>query len=148
MVGRLLALAVLAASGVYLANAWLLPSGSAARPGSGFYPMAVGVFGAAVALVWVVSAFRHGLVTADGPALDRQGRARVSVTAGLLIGFCLLLPWIGYSLAALLFTGLLLRGLGARWSAAAAIAAASALGSYYVFGVLLGVPLPRGTLFD
>ncbi len=60
MVGRLLALAVLAASGVYLANAWLLPSGSAARPGSGFYPMAVGVFGAAVALVWVVSAFRQG----------------------------------------------------------------------------------------
>ncbi len=72
----------------------------------------------------------------------------MSVTAGLLIGFCLLLPWIGYSLAALLFTGLLLRGLGARWSAAAAIAAVSALGSYYVFGVLLGVPLPRGTLFD
>jgi putative tricarboxylic transport membrane protein len=148
MIGRVLALAVLAASGVYLANAWLLPSGTAARPGSGFYPLAVGVFGAAVALVWVVSAFRHGPVTVDGAALDKQGWTRVSVTAGLLIAFCLLLPWIGYSLAALLFTGLLLRGLGARWSAAAAIAAASALGSYYVFGVLLGVPLPRGSLFD
>ncbi len=148
MTGRLLALAVLAASGVYLVNAWPLPSGTAARPGSGFYPMAVGVFGAAVALVWVVSAFRQEPSTVGGPVLDTQSRTRVSVTAGLLIGFCLLLPWIGYSLAALLFTGLLLRGLGARWSAAAAIAAASALGSYYVFGVLLGVPLPRGALFD
>jgi putative tricarboxylic transport membrane protein len=148
MIGRLLALAVLAASGAYLANAWPLPSGSAARPGPGFYPMAVGVFGAAVALMWVVSAFRGSTATVDGPALDRQSRARVGVTASLLIGFCLLLPWIGYPAASLFFTGLLLRGLGARWGAAAIIAVGSALGSYYVFGVLLGVPLPRGTLFD
>lgn len=148
MIGRLLALAVLAASGVYLANAWPLPQGTVARPGSGFYPMAVGVFGAAVALAWVVSAFRAAPAAVDGPAMDRQSRTRVSTTAGLLVGFCLLLPWIGYPVAALLFTGLLLRGLGARWSAAATIAAGSAVGSYYVFGVLLGVPLPRGTLFD
>lgn len=148
MIGRFLALGVLAASGAYLANAWPLPSGTVARPGPGFYPMAVGVFGAAVALVWVVSAFRDSTATVDGPAMDRQSRARVRVTAGLLVGFCLLLPWIGYPVASLLFTGLLLRGLGAQWRAAVIVAAGSALGSYYVFGVLLGVPLPRGTLFD
>jgi hypothetical protein len=47
MIERLVALAVLAASGVYLANALPLPQGTAARPGPGFFPLAVGVFGAA-----------------------------------------------------------------------------------------------------
>jgi len=129
MIGRLLALGVFAASLVYLANAWPLPLGTAARPGPGFYPMAVGVFGAAVTLGWVVSAFQQTPATVDRTVMDRPSRTRVSATCGLLVGFCLLLPWIGYPLAALLFTGLLLRGLGARWSAAAIVAAGSALGS-------------------
>jgi TctA family transporter len=148
MIGRLLALGVFAASLGYLANAWPLPFGTAARPGPGFYPMAVGAFGAAVALAWVVSVFQPASTTAGRWPMDLQARIRVSATAGLLVGFCLLLPWIGYPLAALLFTGLLLRGLGARWDAAAIVAVGSALVSYYVFGVLLGVPLPRGSLFD
>jgi len=148
MIGRLLALAVLVASGVYLVNAWPLPAGTAARPGPGFYPMAVGVFGAAVALAWVVSAFRRAPAAVDGAAMDGPSRTRVSATTGLLLGFCLLLPWTGYPVAALLFTGLLLRGLGAGWTAALVIGLGSALASYYVFGMLLGVPLPRSVLFD
>jgi len=66
----------------------------------------------------------------------------------LLVTFCFLLPWVGYPFAALLFTGLLLRGLGATWVTALAIAVACAVVSYYLFGVVLGVPLPRGPLLD
>ena len=148
MIGRILALAVLAVSGVYLANAWPLPRGTAAAPGPGFYPMAVGLFGLAVALAWAASAFRGAVAVGGGAAMDGSSRTRVSTTAGLLVAFCLVLPWIGYSVAALLFTGLLLRGLGARWTAALVIGLASAAVFYYVFGALLGVPLPRGALFD
>jgi putative tricarboxylic transport membrane protein len=147
MIERAVALAVLVACGVYLANGWSLPLGTAARPGPGFYPLAVGVFGASVALTWVVTAFRRAPVAASiGP--PAQGRGRVGVTAGLLVGFCVLLPWLGYPLVAFLFTGLLLFGLGARWVAALVIALACAVLSYYLFGVLLGVPLPRGVLLD
>jgi putative tricarboxylic transport membrane protein len=148
MIERLLALAVLAASGIYLANGLPLPRGTGARPGAGFFPLAVGVFGATVALTWVVSALRRAPEAAGGHAAPAAGRGRVIVTAVLLVGFCLLLPWTGYPLVAFLFTGLLLRGLGAGWTAAVAIALACAVASYYVFGVLLGVPLPRGVLFD
>jgi hypothetical protein len=72
----------------------------------------------------------------------------VAATAGLLAGFCLALPWVGYPAAAFLFTGLLLRSLGAGWATAALIGLAGALASYYGFGELLGVPLPRGVLLD
>jgi hypothetical protein len=41
-----------------------------------------------------------------------------------------------------------LRRLGARWTAALAIALACAAATSYVFGALLGVPLPRGLLLD
>lgn len=141
-----MALAVLAASAVYLVTGWSLARGTAARPGPGFYPLAVGLFGAAVALAWVVTALRRPRAGAGLP--PGEGRGRVLVAIALLLGFCLALPWLGYPLTALLFTGLLLRALGGRWPAAVAIAVASALLSYWIFGPVLGVPLPRGVLFD
>jgi hypothetical protein len=145
---RLLALTLLAASGVYLAGALPLPHGTVARPGAGFFPVAVGVFGAAVALVWVMSAFWRAPATVGAGAAGRDGLGRVGATAGALVGFCLLLPWTGYPVAAFAFAGLVLRRLGASWAAALATALASAVVSYYLFGVLLGVPLPRGVLMD
>jgi hypothetical protein len=148
MVERAVALAVLVACGVYLASGWALPLGTIARPGPGLYPLAVGVVGALVAMAWVVTAFRRAPATAGGGTFVSQGRGRVGVTAGLLVAFCFVLPWVGYPLAAFLFTGLLLRGLGAKWVIALAIALPCAVVSYYLFGVLLGVPLPRGSLLD
>jgi len=59
MTERLLALVVVAASGAYLLSAWPLPAGTTARPGAGFFPLAVGAFGALMALVWTASAFRR-----------------------------------------------------------------------------------------
>jgi hypothetical protein len=147
MIERLLAVALLAAGLVYLGSAWALPLGSAARPGAGFYPVAVGVFGASVILAWLVTGLR-GTATGHAVAVPADARGRVLITAGLLAGFCLALPWTGYLVAAFLFTGLLLRGLGAGWATALVIGAASALASNYGFGVLLGVPLPRGVFLD
>jgi len=149
MLDRLLALAVLVASGVYLTNAWPLPTGTTARPGAGFYPLAVGMFGAVVALAWLVGALRRApAVTAAAADLSPGAHRRVGAAVGLLAGFCLLLPWTGYPPVAFLFTGLLLRELGAGWASAVVIALVSAAASYYLFSVLLGVPLPRGVLFD
>jgi hypothetical protein len=157
---RLVALTLLAAIGVYLAAAWLLPRGTVERPGPGFYPVVVGVFGAVVALTWVLGTLRRpaalpaesgapgDLVTATGPALGRPARLRVIATATLLVAFCLGLSRVGYPLAALVFVALALRGMGARWLPAILMALVSAGVSYYVFGVLLGVPLPSGVLFD
>jgi putative tricarboxylic transport membrane protein len=148
MIERLLALAVVAASGVYLFNALPLPHGTPARPGAGFFPLGVGVFGATLALAWTVSAFRRGSTAAGDHPVPTEGRGRVAATAGALVGFCLLLPWAGYPVTALVFTVLSLRWLGAQWKAALGIGLASAVTSYYLFAVLLGVPLPHGVLLD
>ena len=154
MIERVVALAVLVASGAYLAYALPLSRGTAARPGPGFFPVAVGVFACVVALVWVVLALRRGptrsmpLAEEDlGPAAP-GARRRVAATAGALIGFCLLLPWTGYPLVAFLFVAFTLQQLGARWMPALATGLVSAAASYYLFAVLLDVPLPRGVLFD
>ena len=147
MIERFLAVALLAGGLVYLGTAWALPLGSAARPGAGFYPVAVGVFGASVILAWLATALRT-TATGHAVAIPADARRRVLITAGLLAGFCLALPWTGYLVAAFLFAGLLLRGLGSGWATALVIGAASALASNYGFGSLLGVPLPRGVFLD
>jgi putative tricarboxylic transport membrane protein len=140
---------VVAASGGYLLSAWPLPHGTMARPGAGFFPLGVGAFGAVLALVWTVSVFRRA--PASRAAEQRapvEGFGRVVATAGSLAGFCLVLPYAGYPVAAAVFTAVLLRWLGAGWRSALVIGLASAALSYYLFGVVLSVPLPRGILFD
>ncbi len=148
MTERLLALAVVAASGAYLLSALALPSGTPARPGPGFFPLAIGAFGAVMALVWTASAFRRSPTTALDHGTSVEGFGRVVATAGALVGFCVLLSWVGYPVAALVFVVMLLRWLGAGWRSALVIGVASAAASYYLFGVLLDVPLPRGVLLD
>ena len=55
-----------------------------------------------------------------------------------------MLPWIGYVATAFVFVVLVLWALGSRWPAALVIGGVSALVSFYLFAVLLDVPLPRG----
>jgi putative tricarboxylic transport membrane protein len=148
MTERLVALAVVAASGAYLLSGLALPLGTTARPGPGFFPLAIGAFGAIMALVWTAAAFRRVPEAAGEPGITADARGRVVATAVALLGFCFLLPWVGYPVAALVFMTLLLRWLGAGWRSAVVTGVASAAVSYYVFGVLLNVPLPHGVLFD
>ena len=146
MAERLVGLVMLVVSGIYLSQALRMPVGSAARPGPAFYPLAVGAFACVVALVVVGMAFGRRPVTEAPEAADDVPAARrhVVLTIATLAGFCLLLPWIGYPLAALLFVAVLLRQLGTAWRGALLAAMISAEGSYYVFAILLGVSLPRG----
>jgi putative tricarboxylic transport membrane protein len=141
---RVWTLGVLAASGAYLAAALTFPLGTVARPGPGFFPVGVGVFLCLVAATLLVAALR-GRGVAAVPSLEAGAGGRVVATVAGLVGFCLLMPWIGYPVCAFLFVALLLRRLGgAGWFGAVITAALSAIVSYYVFGVVLGVPLPSG----
>jgi putative tricarboxylic transport membrane protein len=145
MRGRAWPLGFLGASGAYLTLSLTFPFGNVARPGPGFFPVGVGVFLCLAAAALTVAALRGGPagVAVAGPAADARGR--VAATLAGLVGFCLLLPWIGYAACAFLFVALLLRFLGgARWPGVLITAALSALLTHYVFGVLLGVPLPGG----
>jgi putative tricarboxylic transport membrane protein len=146
MTDRLAALAVLVAAGAYLAAALPLPRGVAARPGAGFFPLVVGVLFCLVAAAFVIETFRRP--SARAATVAANARIRAFSTAGALVGFVLLLPWLGYPAVTFLFVTAMLRALGGSWILALATASAAAAGSYYLFAVLLAVPLPKGVLFD
>lgn len=138
-------LGFLLASAAYLATSLSIPVGTVAKPGPGFFPVGVGVFLCVAAGALVLTRGR-GLAAGGGlGSLPADSRARVGVTMLGLVGFCLLLPWVGYPICAFLFVVLLLRRLGGgSWPGVVITAALSAALSHYLFGVLLGVPLPRG----
>ena len=147
MVERLLPAVVLVAAGFYLLQALKLPFGVVARPGAGFYPIAVAVFACIAGLVATVQAFQAPRVTRPDVEADPDApgrRRRVLVTVVALAGFCLAMPWVGYPIVACAFVIAALRGLGSRWSAAILIGVLGAAGSHYLFAGLLDVPLPRG----
>jgi hypothetical protein len=134
MLERIVGLAVIVAAGIYLSMALALPYGTTARPGAGFFT------------TLTARAFR---VPARQPAAregvrDAAAQRRAVSTVGVLVAFCLLMPWVGYPLVAFGFVTVLLQRLGSTWRAAAVTGALTAAVSFYVFGVLLDVPLPRG----
>jgi len=147
MIERLVALVLLVVSAAYLFYALRMPLGAMARPGAGFYPAAVGAFACGVALVVTAIAFRRAAAGVGGTetaeTTDGAGRP-VWPAVATLAGFTLLMPWLGYPLAALLFVAVLLRQLGAGWRSTLLTAVLSAEGSYYLFAILLGVTLPQG----
>jgi hypothetical protein len=143
VLARVVPLVLLVAAGVYLTLALRLPFGGAARPGAGFYPVIVAVFAIVVALMATASAFRGGSGAVAGE-LDAASRRRVVLSVVGLVAFCLVLPWVGYPVAAFAFVSVVLRHLGSRWTTALLMGALSAAGSYVLFAVLLDVPLPRG----
>jgi len=147
---RAVALASLGASGLYLAGAATFPFGSSARPGAGFFPVAVGVLLCLVCSVFAFDTLRRaGVGEAAGSPMPADDRKRVVATMAGLVAFCLVVPWVGYSVAAALFVAWLLRRLGeGRWPAIALTAVLTAAVSYYVFAVLLAVPLPQSVFFD
>ena len=147
MVERGLPLAILVMAGVYLTQALQLPRGTIARPGAGWYPTAIAVFACLVALGATVHAFRTPRVAREATAEDPEAPARRRRVFGMvlsLVGFCLVMPWIGYPVSALGFVTIALMGLGSRWPMALGTGVLSAALSYYLFAGLLDVPLPRG----
>ena len=135
------ALAFLAFSATYLVLAGRLPIGSGEQPGAGLFPVLVGVF-----LLVASSAFLFQCLRRTPRALTpRPAKAgqRVTGVVVALAAFCLLLPWLGYGVASLGLLLVILRLFGlARWRVTGAVALLATAASYYLFAVLLGVPLP------
>lgn len=146
MLERTVGLVVVTIAGAYLTMALALPYGTMARPGAGFFPTVVGVFACVVGVAMTARAFRAPVLApaGHGEAPDAAARARAVSTVLLLIAFCTLMPWIGYPLVAFAFVTVLLKRLGSAWRMAIITGLLTAVVSFYAFGVVLDVPLPRG----
>jgi hypothetical protein len=74
-------------------------------------------------------------------------RARMLAGASVLVAYCVLVPWLGYTAGTGIVSTALYRGMGGyRWPTAVLLGAASTAVLYLLFRVWLRQPLPSGLL--
>jgi putative tricarboxylic transport membrane protein len=142
------AAAVLLAFGLLaVTQACGLRFGTIVAPGPGFFPLCLAVAFSLVSLGLLVRAVRMPAGEARASGGDAAGRAKVVGTLGGLMVYALVLELVGFLVAtfALLlffFTALQRQ----RWFVALGGSLVTAVATYLVFKVWLGVNLPSGLL--
>ena len=109
------------------------------NPGPGLLPLALGIIIVVLALI--------NLLRPEVRHIDLPHVGRILFILGALVGYAILLELLGYVLVTALLLGSLLAVLGERfrwWQPVAAVGVS--LATYYVFRVILGLPLPPGLL--
>ena len=90
------------------------------------------------------------LATFSSPQLHfPQGRARQRMLwgAGILLAYCAVLPYLGYTASTALGSTTLFRGMGGyRWAASLLLGGVTTVTLYLLFRVWLLQPLPNGLL--
>jgi putative tricarboxylic transport membrane protein len=118
-------------------------------PGPGLFPLVLGLILAVLSIMWLADKKQRDPATADDAptAPDRKGIVYIVTTLAAGAGFIAVLGLIGYQLAMLFYTALLLRFISHRsWFITMIMAAAFSFGTYLIFVVLLGVPLPAAQI--
>jgi putative tricarboxylic transport membrane protein len=135
---------------LYCVGGLLLPMGTIDAPKGGLFPLIVGVFIVAISLSLLFHSFK-GVQDSQEPSetfpkgADRNRLLAVSVS---LLIFALCLKPLGYLISTVGLMAVIVRLFGLRgWAKIALAAALTGFLSYYLFAVILEVPLPRGEVF-
>jgi putative tricarboxylic transport membrane protein len=121
-----------------------LPLGIVQSPGPGFFPWWIGALTVLLALFLLGQALRSPFDAAAEPP-GRTGKVLELLI--VLAAYVFLLEQVGYPFCTFLLVLFMLRAIDPqRWPLALGVAALTSAGSYIVFAVWLGVPLPRGPL--
>ena len=126
-----------------------LPMGSARMPGTGLFPL---VLGLALMALAAGQGLREYLARPKGPAVPAPGessaRRRVAQFMAAVVAATALLQPLGYVASSFLLMLALLAVFGMRrWGLAAAIAAGSAAASWVIFVRWLNIPMPAGWIY-
>lgn len=124
------------------AGALAMPMGTRANPGPAFLPFWSGLTLAGMSLALLA----HGWLGRGGDREDGAGEGRrVALVMIGLLAYALTLEALGYVPTTFLLLGALARILGqGRWPVVLGFAALATVGSWALFGLWLGVPLPGG----
>lgn len=119
------------------------------EPGSGLFPLIVGLWLLAASLIVAGQTYRsHELAAVQVEWPDRAGLLRMSGIVAACIVFILLLTPLGDLGVDALTLLLVLRVMGMkRWLYLVPTAIMMGAATHWLFAVFLGVPLPHGTLF-
>ena len=130
-------------------ESWRLGLGGVSEPESGFMPFVLGLGIIALSVIlWVESFISRKRMHAQKTSAwaDVHWRRIIWVSL-LLLGYALLLPKLGYLLATFLLLVFLLKsGEPMKWPVCLLIGLLTSGLTYWVFGVWLSVPFPRGFL--
>ncbi len=135
-------LLVLIGAGVIF-GAVKLRVGTATEPQPGFFPFVGGTLLIILSAILLLKAFRG---TSVGTKAFGELR-RPAILIGAMIGYVLILDRVGYVLATILLSAVILHILETKsWWVLTAVSLVLSVGSYVLFDRLLGVTLPGGIL--
>lgn len=116
-------------------------------PHTGFYPKILTGLLLLLAFACLVQTLRDKTIQRPTEKILAEGWIRIGATLATLVGFAVVLEWLGFLLSTFVLMVLLLRAIEApKWPRVIAVALATAALSYGLFAWLLGVPLPAGVL--
>jgi putative tricarboxylic transport membrane protein len=137
-------IAALILSFLYLWGALDFPRGTMDQPGPGLYPLFVGTL---LVIASIGSIVTDLVKPAQGELEIPKGKplGRGLMVLGASAAYVLLLPYAGHLLSSIVLVFVVLQTMGlTSWPMKIGVTIAIALGSYYLFDILLMVPLPRG----
>lgn len=121
--------------------------GTWSRPGPGFFPLLCGVVMAFFSCIVFLQAFltRNRSGAAAGEAFLSDRWRRIALGIALLVGFALFMESLGFMPITFVFLLLVMKFVGAaKWRTALIEAVLAAGFSWFLFEILLKVPLPQG----
>jgi len=130
----------------YLGMSFQLPFGQLDQPGAAVFPIVVGVtlIVASLTTLWEGWQMDRAVQVELPAGADRK---RLFGLLGLLLGYFLVLPWVGQFIGSTLFCILLMRVLSdLGWARIVAYSLLLAIALHVAFVILLKVPMPRSPL--
>ncbi|MSP38189.1 MAG: tripartite tricarboxylate transporter TctB family protein [Deltaproteobacteria bacterium] len=141
------AIGLLLLAGFILFESRVLSFGTFRVPHTGFYPKIIIGLLLLLSLCCLAQSLRDKTIDRPTEKIPTEGWIRIGATLATLLGFALVLEWLGFLLSTFFLMVLLLRAIEApKWSKVIVVASATAALSYGLFAWLLGVPLPVGVL--
>jgi len=140
-------LALLALAGSVLFETNKLPFGSFRVPQTAFFPKILSLLLLAFSLVLLAQAICAKEAPRGPEQIATEGWVRIGATLATMVAFALALETLGFLLSTFLLMAMLLRAIEAQpWHVVIGVAFSTALIAYFLFAILLGIPLPGGIL--
>jgi putative tricarboxylic transport membrane protein len=141
------ALILIGLASFILLEAGKLSFGSIRVPQTAFFPVVLATLLLVLSLFLLAQALRSAPTGRGRERIDAEGWSRIGATLVTLVGFALALERLGFLLSTFLLMVLLLRAIEPQaWHKVLAVALATSLVAYAIFGWLLGIPLPAGVI--
>ncbi|HEX9265290.1 MAG TPA: tripartite tricarboxylate transporter TctB family protein [Candidatus Binatia bacterium] len=124
-----------------------LPFGSMRVPQTGFFPATLAILLLIFSVILLAQCFLNIETVRAADRIAEEGWVRIGATLATMAGFAFALERLGFLLSTFVLMILLLRAIESQsWPKVVAIALATAVVAYAIFGWLLGIPLPVGAL--